>query len=329
VVRVRKARAIAVLAAAANVPVTASRRPPLLEAAADLEALGDFARASEAYARAHDVEGQARALARAGEVDRLDFLLEAEHSRERAARALRSEHDEFALRVASGRRREAVALAQASADANLRARGEGLLASAVRGPVVAVTLRGRGMHLILGERVVVGRAPEGDGTRDGAIVVPSLALSRSHLALERGPGGAPHVRDLGSRHGTTLDARALREAVPVGDGVALRLGGDVACVVRPADEWPGAVAVEVAGARYVAPLGAASPGIGRWTLARSELAWVELLTEDAPPAFAGGLRLAPRVTVLAGDAIGTEIRGAAAMVFGEPTAGHPVSGERA
>ncbi len=329
VARVRRVRAMAILAATANVPLTASRRPPLLEAAADLEALGDFARASDAYARAHDVEGQARALARAGEIDRLDDLLEADRSRERAARTRRSGHEEFDLLVASGRRREAHALARASSDAGLRRRGEALHAKRLAGPIVPIVVRGHAMDLVLGDRVVLGRAVDApashaDGRPGGAIAIASVAVSRRHVAIERGEGGEPQVRDLGSRHGTSVEGRALQGAAPIGQGVALRLGGEVPCVVRPAGDWPGAVSVEIAGARYVAPLGPAAVGVGAWTLAcggedGDPGRWVELATGDAPPCFAGGLRLAPRVALLAGDALSAELRGEPVVVFGEPS----------
>ena len=147
--------------------------------------------------------------------------------------------------------------------------------------------------------------------------VPSMTLSRCHLAIERGRRRAA-VRDLGSRHGTTRGA--VRSAASARRrGAHCGSVGTSPCVVRPAAEWPGAVAVEVAGARTVAPLGPAALGVGRWTLARTEVGWVELVTDDAPPRLCGRLRLAPRVTLLAGDALGDASSAASrAVVFGEP-----------
>jgi hypothetical protein len=155
------------------------------------------------------------------------------------------------------------------------------------------------------------------------VAVASAAISRKHLSIARRDGEV-WVRDLGSHNGTTLrqgTERALDGEASVGSGIELRLGADVPLFVGPADDLPGAVAIEVAGARYVAPLGPARLGIGPWRLECAGSVgvedWIELVTDDAPPAFAGGLRLSSRVTLLAGDAFAVEPGGAIAARFGE------------
>jgi hypothetical protein len=80
----------------------------------------------------------------------------------------------------------------------------------------------------------------------------------------------------------------------------------VSLTVRPSDELPDAVAIEVAGNHFIAPLGPAMLGVGRWRLERGADGWVELETEDQPPAFVASLQLAREVTLLTGDAIGDE-----------------------
>jgi hypothetical protein len=277
----RRKRASLILAMAADAPgpsLGVALRQDVLLAARDLETIGDHARAAEAYARAGDVEGEARALARAGEVDKLDALLSTQQGRDREALARRRAHEEMALLVASGRRREAAALARASDD----------------------VLRGRELAIALGDEVVVGRV--------GTIAVASAAVSREHVALRRRDGQV-FVRDLGSRNGTTLRGLALAGEVGVGEGIELRLGDEVPLLVRPATELPSAVAIEIAGARYLAPLGPASLDVGRWRLERGEDGWVELATDEAPAAFAGSLHLGERIALLNGDALATE-RGA-------------------
>jgi hypothetical protein len=171
-----------------------------------------------------------------------------------------------------------------------------------------------------------------DRSPTGTITVASLALSRSHLAVAR-RDGRPHVRDLESRHGTTVGGVPLHGEMPVGEGLELRLGGEVPCVVRPAAERPGAVVIEIGGVRHVAPLGPATLGVGRWSLARVNaraapdgptnafVDWVELVTHDAPPAFANGLRFAPRITLLAGDAFRDEPGGDEVLRFPLPSGG--------
>ncbi len=68
--------------------------------------------------------------------------------------------------------------------------------------------------------------------------------------------------------------------------------------------------IRIGGVAYIAPLrSAAQLGIGRWRLEATHDGWVEQVTDHAPPAFANALRLAPRVTLLTGDCIGTTRRG--------------------
>jgi hypothetical protein len=157
---------------------------------------------------------------------------------------------------------------------------------------------------VLGTEVIVGRV--------AAIAVASAALSRQHLTIAR-RGDDVVVRDLGSRNGTLLRGLALVGEAVVGDAIEVRLGKEVPLVVRPSTELPGAVALEIAGARYVAPLGPARLGVGAWRLERGEDGWLELATDDDPPAFAGTLRLAPRVTLLRGDAMSQERGGLAVL----------------
>jgi hypothetical protein len=301
----RKKRALLVVAMAADAPVTATLRADLLDAGRELEAIGQPDRAAEAYARAGDVEGEARALARAGEIDKLDALLLEAQGRDRDVIARQNAQEEMSVLVATGRRREAAAVARGSSDEGLRERGRALEERRAAGSVVRVVLRGRAATLALGDEVVVGRA--------GTIAVASAALSRRHAAVAR-RGDAVVVRDLGSRNGTILRGLRLAGEAVVGDGIEVKLGGEVAVTVRPTDALPGAVLVEVAGAVYVAPLGPAVLGVGAWRLEAADDGWVELATDDATPAFAAGIQLASRVTLLAGDAVASRRDGPPELV---------------
>jgi len=300
----RRKHALFILAVAAGETVTPALRQDLLQAGRDLEAIGEPDKAAEAYARAGDVEGEARALARSGDVDKLDALLLGQQGRDRETLARREAHEEIVALVASGRRREAVAMALTSGDDAVRERGRGVEARRVAGDLVTVSLGGREMRIVLGTEVIVGRV--------AAIAVASAALSRQHLTIAR-RGDDVVVRDLGSRNGTLLRGLALVGEAVVGDAIEVRLGKEVPLVVRPSTELPGAVALEIAGARYVAPLGPARLGVGAWRLERGEDGWLELATDDDPPAFAGTLRLAPRVTLLRGDAMSQERGGLAVL----------------
>jgi hypothetical protein len=303
----RRRRSSTVVAMAADAPMTEALRQDLAGAASELEAIGEHAGAAEAFARAGDVEGQARALAKAGDVDALDQLLAGQLTRDRETIARHRAQDEIMMLVASGQRREAAAMARAFADEALRERGRPIELSRIAQSVVNVTLRGKSLAIVLGDAIVIGRALEQEGShaRTGTITVASATIGRRHVAITR-TGGEPVVRDLGSRNATLLRGLALSGDAPIGDGIELRLGGDVPLVVRPTSELGGAVAIDVVGMHFIAPLGPAVLGVGRWRLDRGDDGWVELVTDDQPPPFSGSLRLVMRVTLLAGDSFAAE-----------------------
>jgi hypothetical protein len=314
-------RALAVVVLASNGPVTAVARRDLGMAARELEALGEHELAADAYGRAGDRGAQLRALERAGSIESIELLLDAENDRERAVRARRSQNDEFAFLVAGGRRREALALAYASDDPGLRQRGDAITSRRLWGTHAHVSVRGRRMHLLLGDELVIGRAPDvaphedfRPPSRRAALVLGAPSLSRSHLSIFR-RDGAVFVRDLESRHGTTLRGFALGE-VAMGEGIKLVLGGAVAVALRPAMVLEGAVEVTVDSACYIAPLGPASLGVGRWRIERAADDWLEIVTDGEPPAYSGGLEWPPRATLLAGDAIATERGGTCEVEVG-------------
>jgi hypothetical protein len=315
-------RASAVVDLASDTPVTATLRQDLAAAARELEELGDAERAAQAYARAGDLEGEVRALARAGDVERVDALLALAEQHDREARANARAREDVEMLVATGRRREAVALAQASADGDLRSRGLALARAGVTGGVLRVALCGKEMLLALGESLVIGRAPRDERdddrgqAREACIAIGSAALSRRHVLVQR-RGDDFVVRDLDSRNGTSLRGLRLEGEAQVGEGLELRLAGEVPVSLRKTQDLAGALAVDLPSGRYVVPLGPAHLPVGshgrRWRLERADDGWAELVTEDAPPAFAGALQLAPRVTLLVGDAIAAARSGPAVL----------------
>lgn len=300
----RRMRCSMILALAADGPMTAAMRRRLADAAAELEAIGDHVRAAEAFARLGDTQAQAAAVALAGEVDALDELLSQEQRRDRDAIARRHAQGDMALLVASGQRRQAVVLAHGSPDPALRECARSIALRRIAQSLITVVLRGEDMTIALGEEIVIGRTPEqaDSNVRTGIVAVASRAVSRRHVAISRIKGQAV-VRDLGSRNTTTYGGLALSGDAPVGGGIELRLGRDVTLVVRPTGKLPGAVSIDVAGTHCIAPLGPALLDVGRWRLERAEDGWVELHTDDEPPAFDGGLQLVRHVTLLEGDVI--------------------------
>jgi hypothetical protein len=301
-------RTALLLAMAGTEVATGALRQDLLAAAHDLEAIGDFAQAAEAYARGGDGAGQAGALARAGDVERLDALLLDQQKTDRDALARREAYEEVGALMASGRRREALAMARASNDPALRERSRAVEARRIASALVSLSIYDQDILLVLGVEVIVGRV--------GVVAIASAAVSRQHLLVAR-RGNDVVVRDLGSRNGTLVRGMALGGEALVGDGIDLLLGNEVPLVVRPAPELAGAVALGIGGTRYLAPLGPAHLAVGAWRLERGADGWVELVTDDDPPAFAGGMRLDARVTLLRGDAIGRERGGVPVLRMGE------------
>jgi hypothetical protein len=307
VVRVlaRRKRAMLAIAAARDGATSAAARQDLVEAAADLEAIGDAARAAEAYGLAGDVDGEARALVEAGEVERLEEVLARDHARESDARRSRTAHGEIERLLASGRRREALAQAermalQAPTDEVSRDRVKTIRAARALVPRAELEIRGRRVQLALGDEVTVGRSEDGGA----AIGVASHAVSRRHLSIARGADGRAALRDLGSRNGTELRGMRIAGAIAIPEeGIEVRLGGEVPLRAAPSDELPGAIAIDVGGARVIAPLGPAKMGVGEWRVEAASDGWLELVTGDAPPAFFGAVQIGPRTPLLRGDAI--------------------------
>lgn len=307
----RLKRADLLLALAGDTAVSAVARHEVTEAAKDLEAIGEPLKAAEAFARAGDKEGEARALQAAGDVERLEFLLSTEQYKERISRSRDERTKDIDLMIGCGKRREALEaldelLAGAPADATLRERANGLRARRVLAPIVAIEARGATSDeleryvLVTGDEVVIGRT-------DGAIKVPSNAVSREHLRIAR-EGEAIVVRDLQSRNGTQLRGINLAGPIPVGEGIELKLGKEVPLRITPSKRLDGAIEIEIAGERYYACLGPTRTPVTGLDLAAGPDGWIELVSRGTRAFTATDLELVPRATLLVGDAI-TTLRG--------------------
>jgi hypothetical protein len=302
----RVRRAELVVAQFSGGAVSAAARKELCDAAADLERAGEPLRAAQVYEVAGDHDGQARALAAAGDVERLEFLLSEQQRQERAERRRESAAREYDVLVASGRRREALSSLEALAphEARLAAdKGRAIRAKRVLAPLVPMELHGRAVTLVLGEEVVVGRT-------EGTLLVASQAVSRRHVRIAR-EKGAITVRDLGSRNGTQLRGMSLVGAVPVGEGLELTLGKEVRLELRPERTlFSDALRIDLGGTTYVAPLGPGRIEPEGWRLRAGDDGWVELVSSPEAPAYMAGNLLDPVATLLVGDAIGRERGGA-------------------
>src|SRR5690606_19303542 len=187
----------------------------------ELSALGEHRLAAEAHALAGDLEAQTAALVEAGAIERLEAVFDADQQQQWAEQ----ERERGLLAAVDldrvGRRRAVLALLADQRDRaspQLLELGERIVARRSLGSVVALELEGKLQHLVLGQRVTLGRAGSG-------LVVPSPAVSRVHLVLER-RGGQPTVVDVSS-NGTTLGGVSVAAPLPIGSRLELTLGGEV------------------------------------------------------------------------------------------------------
>jgi hypothetical protein len=211
--------------------------------------------------------------------------------------------------IECGRRRDALSalddlLKGTPDDAPLRDRASALRSRRVDAPIVSLEMLGHRWTLVLGTEVVIGRS-------EGAIKVSSNAVSRQHLRIAR-EGESVVVRDLESRNGTQLRGINLAGAIPVGDGLDLKLGREVPLRIAPSAALPGAVEIDVAGQRYVACLGKTSLPISGLTLEAGADGWVELVATGTH-LYVGSVEWMPRATLLAGDTVATSRSGAVAL----------------
>lgn len=275
--------------------------------ARELEELGDLEHAADAYALAGDTESEIRTLTAAGAIERLEERFKASDAQTRSVRQLDVTLRRAADLDRTAERRAAIELLQtvlaANDDERLGDMARAIRARLLRGPVVDLEIAGVAARYVLGSDVTIGRG-------DSSILVASRAISRRHVRIRQTHEG-PVVEDLGTRNGTTLAGARLSGPIAVGQGVQLDLGGQVPCRIAPASGPPGAVAgsagvvVEVAGERYVAPLGELAAGA--WRLvhqASGEDSFIVLRTPDgAPRPFLGGFELSACVELCAGDEI--------------------------
>ena len=260
-----------------------------------LSALGEPLLAADVYATVGDVDAQAEALSSVGALDRLESLLEADLNRERCRLELDAFYRTLCDLDLGGRRREALLKAAGGAqDARTRELVERVAGRRVRGPILRAELAGEYYELALGARVLVGRT-------EAAINVSSPLLSREHLEISASSSG-PVLRDLESRNGTWIRGARLDGPIPVGDGVAVELGGasEVSVAVRPAPYLgPQAVCITAGGHRVHAPLGALT--IGSLRVELGDDGWVEVHADGGNSFVLGKLLVAPPIQLALGD----------------------------
>ncbi len=286
--------------------------------AEQLMAAGEPLLAAEAFAIIGDAEGEIRALTAAGAIERLEERLAGDAQRSRETNQINAGLSRLQDLDRTGERRAALALARelGPSDRRVDDLARVIRQRLVRGPLCELSVRGQVTLLALGPEVTIGRG-------ETAIVVESRALSRKHLRIYRDADGRALAEDLGTRNGTSVGGARLAGPVPVGDRLSLLLGGEIECLVS-SGEGDGPLTVEIAGGRYVAPLGPFPVALsnGKRAFVRldgpggDEASFVLLETTADAPMFRGGLQLGPRVELALGDEVGAERTGQPVLVVG-------------
>jgi hypothetical protein len=293
----RTRRAQLMIALVGDQAISAVAQRDLLDAARDLEAVGEHQEAAAAYARAKDREGQARALAAAGEVDELEHLLSSEQFAERQERARTQELGDIEVLLASGRRREALEKLDALCATSGVGAAHEMRAAQLRrkpaGPTFDIEFHGKPCRVPFGNELVIGRT-------DALIAVPSSAVSRHHLRVFR-DSARVLVEDLGSRNGTLLHGALLRGPVPLEGSLDLMLGREVPLHLL-AGAGPGApVTARISGQEYLVPLGPLQLGADAFSVELAGDGFLELRLGPGGHAFAGATEWTDGATLLVGD----------------------------
>ncbi len=284
--RVRRSRLALDLGKARELRLTPSE---LIEIGKALESANEPALAAEAYSLAGDVEAQTRSLVAAGAIARLEEVLDREQNQARAA----LQREQLAQRVGdlvlAGKRRQAVSLCADSTEEALVAIARTVTSTRVVGSSATLLVDGDEREFAFGDEVTLGRS-------DATVTVASPAVSRAHLRVRRANGGY-ELLDLGSSNGTTLGGARLDVPVQVGEGVEVKLGGEVPVSLEPHPE--GGLDILVAGRRVHAPFGPFE--VAGWRFAPADDEWLEVVDSAGRGLVLGQLRVDDRAQLCRGD----------------------------
>ena len=221
-----------------------SRRRSLeLEAARGLEEADQGGAAGELYERLGLLDRAARAFERAGEIVKLELVLEVLERREQAEAEVAHLEAEVDRALEDGRRRQAHVLLLEHVAGRERLGRSGRPGAAQRLATLEAA-RPRTFELELGwngrvtsvsgrPRFIIGRAP------DAQLALPGARLSRHHveLALDASDPAGPRLvaTDLGSKLGSFWDGDPLEpgEPMPLTSRGELGLGGTASVEVVP------------------------------------------------------------------------------------------------
>jgi len=284
-----------------------SLRSELARVALDLEQAGMLERAAEVYVEIGDQDSEVRVLTEMGAIERLEERLKASAVETRKARSIAEARRRVTDLDKTAERRAALEAARQilleQDDEGIADLARNIRARILSGPVVDLEISGKTLRCALGDEVTIGRG-------EATILVGARAVSRTHVRIRR-VGDEVFVEDLDTRNGTMLAGARIEGSIPVGKGLRLELGGEVPCAITPASETveadaaPSGVIVDVAGARWIAPLGPVCvAGFHVERVVHGADAYVALRTPSgASRPILGEFELAAEVELCQGDEI--------------------------
>jgi FHA domain len=306
----RKERARLVVGMIGQNPVTALEKREVGDAARELLELGEGTFAAEAFRNLGDLDGEARALEIAGDIEALESLLArraATESKRRLVDVVAQEAEDLKSR---GARKKALMAAEDllldnPGNAALIAQVADLKRRRIQASLVSLMIRDQTMRVSFARPLIVGRT-------EGHLQIPSNTVSRSHLSVDCQDGDF-WVTDLQTRNGTTLRGLRISGPLAVGAGLELMLGGAIPIAFAPHPDLPGALQVDAEGQKLVACFQCLKlPGLG-WTLSAGDDAWCELRGSPSAPIFERDLNMEMTVQLLQGDHF-SEARGEGAVL---------------
>ena len=250
--------------------------------AGDIEVMGG----KERLGRWRSVEDRTRALQEASCDERFDEDVGRDgHPGDPAPEQLLRSFEDLDRR---GQRCRAIMLARAwlreGSHGGVTERLLDIEARLVHGPCVDIEWEGAPIRIVIAPVMVLGRA-------DQYVVVPSPAVSRSHLVIRRA-GSTPVIEDLGSQNGTFVAGARLDAPRAIGAGLRIEIAGMIPCRVGPFDAASpeGPVIVDVGGQRYLVAL-AIEVRLGPWRIKHAVgegLGQVSIVAPESHPLFFAG-----------------------------------------
>lgn len=203
----------------------------LADAAARLERLERASEAADAFEILGRTQDQARCLEAAGDIERLEALLDRTSSQDARAGRLRSLLGDYEMALRYGARLEA---RDALREAVRVAPDERSVAELLRRLETRMPPPSRVRLVIDGKRTsFVGRLPVVLGRGDADVPVRGTSVSRRHVEIALANGGLV-LRDLDSRNGTLVRGLPIRGSIELTGETEIGLGDDVSLRVTPA-----------------------------------------------------------------------------------------------